>query len=378
MWFLQVDTLLAIAAFALALGVLRRLLPQPAVNLLLPVASLGVIGWISPSLAVFTLVYALGGLLLVWLLRALPWGKRLCFPLFCLLALAPFLLGRGEAFGLALPVPVESVGLAFQMLKLIDAFYYVYYSGEPVKLLPYLGYMTYLPTFTSGPLFRYRDFLRSYEKPLLLDAELLSVGLRRVILGLFKKVVLAELALTGLNWLLEQALRLPVCLAITAASYLVLYLDLSGYSDIAVGLGRIGGLDVPENFKHPLRAPTLTQFWRSWHATLSDWIREHIYVVVAKKKLNKGVSALIALATMVVMSLWHGFNLPYLLAGVYNGVLLALENLLGLTTVNRRKAKKPVLFFRCLAVNLLFALNTLVFTLPAGQAPAVLRGFVRL
>ena len=314
----------------------------------------------------------------MWLLRALPRGKRLCFPLFCLLALAPFLLGRGEAFGLALPVPVESVGLAFQMLKLIDAFYYVYYSGEPVKLLPYLGYMTYLPTFTSGPLFRYRDFLRSYEKPLLLDAELLSVGLRRVILGLFKKVVLAELALTGLNWLLEQALRLPVCLAITAASYLVLYLDLSGYSDIAVGLGRIGGLDVPENFKHPLRAPTLTQFWRGWHATLSDWIREHIYVVVAKKKLNKGVSALIALATMVVMSLWHGFNLPYLLAGVYNGVLLALENLLGLTTVNRRKAKKPVLFFRCLAVNLLFALNTLVFTLPAGQVPEVLRGFVRL
>ena len=101
-------------------------------------------------------------------------------------------------------------------------------------------------------------------------------------------------------------------------------------------------------------------------------------MVVAKKRLGRGISALIALVTMVVMSLWHGFNLPYLLAGVYNGVLLALENLLGLTTVNKRKAKKPVLLLRALAVNFLFALNTLVFTLSADQVPAVLRGLFRL
>ncbi len=380
MWFLQADTLLAIAAFALIIGVLRRITPPTLIHVLVPVLSLTVIAWISLPLAAFTLLYTLAGFLLVRLLLALPGGagKKLCFPLFSLLALVPFFLSRGEAFGLVLPFPLESIGLAFQMLKLIDAFYYVYYSGEPIRFLPFLNYMTYLPTFTAGPLFRWRDFLRSYEKPLPLDTAVLSAGVRRVILGLFKKVVLAELALTAMTRLTAQAFRLPVCLGITAVSYLILYLDLSGYSDIATGLGRIGGLEVPENFKRPLAAPSFTQFWRSWHATLSDWIREHIYVVVAKKRLGRGVSALIALGTMVIMSLWHGFNLPYLLAGVYNGALLALENLLGLTTVNKRKTKKPVLLLRALAVNFLFALNTLVFTLPAGQVPEVLRGFIRL
>lgn len=379
MWFLQTDTLLAIVVFSLAAGLLRKLLPQRWMNLLIPVGSLALVAWISFPLACFTLGYALAGYLLALLLRAAGGVlQKLCFPLFSLLALVPFFLSRGAGFGLELPFSLVSIGLAFQMLKLIDVFYYVHYSGESVELLPFLNYMLYLPVFTSGPLFRYRDFLRTYASPLSLDAPLLTLCVQRLIRGLFKKVVLAQLAVTALGLLLEQTLRLPVCLAIVAVSYLILWLDLSGYSDIAIALGRVGGYDVPENFKKPLQAPTFSQFWRSWHATLSDWIREHIYVVVAKKHLTKSVSALIALGTMVVMSLWHGFYLSYLLAGVYNGVLLALENLLSLTTVNKRKAKKSVVLLRCLAVNFLFGINTLVFTMPPEQVLLVLRGFLRV
>lgn len=378
MWFLQTDTLLVIAAFALVLGLLRKILPKPCLQILIPLASLAVIGWISLPLAIFSLLYAAAGYLLALLLRAVPAGKKVLFPLFSLLALVPFFLSRGESFGLTFPFSLVSIGLAFQMLKLIDIFYYVYYSGEPVQLLPFLNYMLYLPVFTAGPIFRYRDFLKSYADPLALDIRELTCDLQRVIRGLFKKVVLAELAFTAMGWLTARTPCLYVSAATVVISYLIVYLDLSGYSDIAIAFGRLGGLEVPENFKHPLQAPTFTQFWRSWHATLSDWIREHIYVVVAKKRLSKGISALIAMVTMVIMSLWHGFNLPYLLAGCYNGILLALENLLSLTTVNRRKAKKPVLFLRCAVVNFLFGINTLVFTLPPEQVLSILRGFFRL
>lgn len=378
MWFLQTDTLLAVIAFSLALGLLRKVLPGGAIAVISPLASLAVIAWISPSLAGFSLVYALGGLALAALLGAVPKGKKLCFPLSCLLAVLPFVLSRAGDLGFSLTLPFETVGLAFQMLKVMDVFYYVYYSGEGVKPGAYLGYLFYLPVFTAGPLLRYRDYLRAGERPLMLDVAELTQDVQRLIRGLFKKVVLCRLAVEAMTFLTGQTLCLPLCLLIVAVSWLILYWDLSGYSDIAIALGRLGGLDIPENFKKPLLAPSFTQFWRSWHATLSDWIREHIYVVVARKKLSRPVSALIAFVTMVVMSLWHGFNLPYLLAGCYNGALLALENLLGLTTVSRKKTKKSVFFLRCLLVNFLFGLNTLVFTLPAGTVLAVLRGFLTL
>jgi len=378
MWFLQTDTLLAIAAFSLALGLLRKVLPGRVTAAVSPVASLAVIAWISPSLAAFSLVYAGVGLALAAVLGRMEKGRKLCFPLFCALAIVPFVLSRGEALGLSLTLPFETVGLAFQMLKVIDVFYYVYYGGERVDVVAYFGYLFYLPVFTAGPLFRYRDYLRSVDKPLKLDVAELTLDLKRLIRGLFKKVVLCRLAVEAMAFLTAQTLRLPLCILIVAVSWLILWLDLSGYSDVAIALGRLGGLDTPENFKKPLIAPSFTQFWRSWHATLSDWIREHIYVVVAKKKLGRGTSAAIAFVTMVVMALWHGFNLPYLLAGAYNGALLAGENLLGLTTVSRKKTKKSVFVLRCLLVNFLFGLNTLVFTLPAGTLLAVLRGFLTL
>lgn len=378
MWFLQTDTLLALTGFSLALGLLRKVLPGKVMGVLSPVASLAVIAWISPSLAGFSLVYALAGLALAGLLSRVPGGKRFCFPLFCLLAILPFVLSRAPELGLGLTLPFETVGLAFQMLKVIDVFYYVYYGGEKVRPAAYLGYLFYLPLFTAGPLFRYRDYIRSCEKPLCLDVAEFTGDVQRLIRGLFKKVVLCRLAVEIMARLTGGRLCMPVCLLIVAVSWLILYWDLSGYSDMAIALGRLGGLDTPENFKRPLRAASFTQFWRSWHATLSDWIREHIYVVVAKKKLSRPASALIAFGTMVVMSLWHGFNLPYLLAGCYNGALLALENLLGWTTVSRRGGKRSVFVLRCVLVNFLFGLNTLVFTLPPDTVLAVLRGFLRV
>jgi alginate O-acetyltransferase complex protein AlgI len=236
--------------------------------------------------------------------------------------------------------------------------------------------MLFLPVLTAGPIFRYRDFLKTFDNPIALNAEEAVNDVKRIIRGMFKKVVLVELLSYAATVLLAGEVGWFQSFVIVVISYMLLYFDLSGYSDMAIALGRLAGYEIPENFKKPLRAPTFTQFWRSWHATLSDWIREHIYIVVAKKKLGKPASASIAFATMIVMSLWHGFNVPFLLAGVYNGILLAAENLLSLTTVNIRKTRRSVFYLRCFAVNFLFALNTLVFSIPADKLTVVLRGFL--
>ena len=152
---------------------------------------------------------------------------------------------------------------------------------------------------------------------------------------------------------------------------------MSGYADIAIALGGFMGLKVPENFKKPLKAASFTQFWRNWHVSLTDWIREHIFVVLNGKRLTKYAGALIGFGTMVVMGLWHGFSLQFIVEGVFNGTILAVENLAGITTVSR-KAKKPYLYFRRAVTALIFSFTAIFYTLDSTQLANVLRGFITL
>ena len=160
-------------------------------------------------------------------------------------------------------------------------------------------------------------------------------------------------------------------------SYFLFWLDMSGYADIAIAMGGFMGLKVPENFKKPLKAASMTQFWRNWHVSLTDWIREHIFVVLNGKRLTKYQGAMIGFGTMLVMGLWHGFTAHFIIEGLFNGVILAVENLCGITTV-RARPKKPYLFFRRAVVVLLFSITTIFYTLDATQLANVLRGFVTL
>ena len=161
-----------------------------------------------------------------------------------------------------------------------------------------------------------------------------------------------------------------------ALSYLTVYLDLSGYSDIAIATGSAMGFTVPENFRKPLSCPSFTTFWRNWHITLSDWVREHIFVVLNGKRLGRFASALVGFMTMFVMEMWHGFTLPYIIGGVYNGLCLGLENLFGLTKTDKRKMNKVVYFMRSVLVNTAFAINTLLFTVNTDQFMKILKSFI--
>ncbi len=382
MWYLKADTLLLMLAaavvFALGSFLLGKFAPGKRLTPWLLILDLGILAYVSWELAIFYGVYTLLSWLLTCLMGRVKKGRKFWFVVFCLADLVPFFYARLAGFFPMLPAIFVLVGFAYNMLKAVDGVFYVYYAEEPVDFLTYANYMLFFPVITGGPIFRYRDFKKFYEKPKMPTSEVTLDCAKRFIRGMFKKLVLAAVAQQLLNRVLQMYPHFYVSGALAILSYLILYFDMAGYSDIAISVGTFMGIPVPENFKQPWTAASFTQFWRKWHVTLSDWIREHIFVVVGGKRLNRWISAAIGLCTMLVMSLWHEFDLMALATGVYMGFFLVVENLFGWTTVDKRRGNKTVYVIRCIVVNGLFAINAMFFTMNGAQLLQAVRGFFRL
>ena len=383
MWYLQTDILLRIliatGGMMLISGLSRLIFKKDFSPKVLIFASVGVIAFVSWQLAAFSASYALVTFIFTRILKPLKKSRRFFFVFFSLLCTVPFFYGRMTEFFPQLPVIITFVGIAYHILKAVDAMYFVYYADMKIEFLTYMNYILFFPTFTSGPIFRYRDFRKVFNKPAPLTAERFITYLKRFIKCMFKKMVVLYFVQTFFVFLINDTEKhWYISLLILLFSYLFLYFDLSGYSDIAIAVGSVMGYTTPENFRKPWAAASFTQFWRNWHITLSDWVREHIFVVLNGKKLGRWASAGVGFVVMFVMEMWHGFTLPYIVGGVYNGLLLGGENLLGLTTADKRKMKKPIYVARCIIVNGLFALNTILMTVPQDKLLEIIKGFIRL
>ena len=384
MWYLQADTLLWILGSTLLYGaaaaILGRFRPGRRLTPFLLLFDLGLLLFVSWHLAAFYAGYTLVTFALLRVLKAARGAalRRGLFVLFCVLCAVPFLYARFALMLPLLPAVFTLVGFAYNMLKAIDAVFYVYYADKDIPLIAYANFLLFFPVFTSGPILRYRDFERDYLAPRPVTAAVAEQAVKRLIRGMFKKMVLVALLSLAMDRLLAARLCLPVSLGLIAVSYFVLYFDLSGYSDIAIAVASFTGFSVAENFKNPLTAASFTQFWRKWHVTLSDWIREHIFVVVNGKRLSRPVSAAIGMCTMIVMSLWHEFSWETIVGGAYMGLFLVIENLFNLSTVDKRRTPRGIYWTRCFLVNFFFGINALSFTLDLGQILEVVKGLFRL
>lgn len=381
MWYLQADILFRLLCACGLMIVIswftRKVFKKDFGRYVLLPLDLAVLFYVSWQLAVFALGYTVVTYILARILKPLKKTRKFWFVVFCLLCTIPFFYGRMTEFFSELPVIIVFVGIAYHMLKAVDTLYFVYYTKMTIPLLTYANYMLFFPTFTAGPIFRYRDFANVFNNPVPLSGALLEKCVKRFILGMFKKMVALFFVTELFSHILSMDMHWYLVLAIIALSYLTVFLDLSGYSDIAVAVGSVMGYTVPENFRKPLSAASFTQFWRNWHITLSDWVREHIFVVLNGKKLNRFASACVGFMTMFIMEMWHGFTLPYIIGGVYNGLCLGLENLFSLTKAEKRKMKKPVYILRCFLVNFAFAVNTLIFTVTPEQFMEIMKGIVK-
>jgi len=227
---------------------------------------------------------------------------------------------------------VLPIGISFYTFQILS---YVIdlYRGK-VKLqrnyFYLLLYVSFFPQLIAGPIVRYStvedEILNRRE-----NMDDVMSGTKCFIIGLSKKVLIANNvgAIAEMIYAGDTAVFGGAMYWIAAIAYtLQLYFDFSGYSDMAIGLGRIFGFHFPENFNYPYISCSVTEFWRRWHISLSSWFRDYVYIPLGGNRTSKGRWILNILIVWGITGFWHGANWNFLLWGLYYGVLLLLEKLL--------------------------------------------------
>ncbi len=188
-------------------------------------------------------------------------------------------------------------------------------------------FMTLFPHLIAGPVVRYRDLADAIEGRSA-SSEKFASGIRRFLIGLSKKVLLANTLGMTADDLFQMA---PGELAASAAWLgaicyaLHIYFDFSGYSDMAIGLGRMFGFELCENFRYPYVADSVSDFWRRWHISLSTWFRDYLYIPLGGNRRGQARTAINLFAVFMLCGLWHGASWTFLAWGLFHGLFLAIE-----------------------------------------------------
>jgi D-alanyl-lipoteichoic acid acyltransferase DltB (MBOAT superfamily) len=250
----------------------------------------------------------------------------------------------GQDVTLAAPGDLAWLGFSYVAFRIIHTL-----RDRQTGILPdlslseYLTYILFAPAFVAGPIDRAERFQRDYlALPTLRawDPSRWGLGLWRVGEGLFKKFVIADTLAQGLSLtpaLAESAQSAPTLWLLLFGYGLRLYFDFGGYTDIAIGLGLLFGVRLPENFDRPYTRSNITAFWQSWHITLSNWARFYVFTPLSRALLRRrkpGTTPLLTpttivltshLATMLVIGLWHGITWNFAIWGVWHAIGLFIH-----------------------------------------------------
>lgn len=243
-----------------------------------------------------------------------------------------FALTNVNAFlGLSLPVPEISlpIGISFFTFQALSYVIDVYRGEVPVQksYFKLLLYISFFPQLIAGPIVRYADIARQIDERTI-SVPQIAFGLRRFIAGLGKKVLIANAMGAVADYIFNHgAANLNIVAAwIGAAAYLMqIYYDFSGYSDMAIGLGKMFGFRFKENFDHPYISGTVQEFWRRWHISLSSFFRDYVYIPLGGNRKGKIRTVLNRLIVFFLTGLWHGANWTFIVWGLFHGFFLLLE-----------------------------------------------------
>lgn len=295
-------------------------------------------------------------------------GIVLCVGALCFYKYAALL---ASVFGVTIAQPGAPAGVSFFTFLAVSYLVDVARGAcaaeqNPAKLALYF---TAFPKFLQGPLTRYgalRDALFP-ARPGWNDA---AQGAERICIGFGKKLLLAAAAQGAAEKLLDgSAVSCPAAWLGAACYALQIYFDFSGYTDMAIGLGALFGLNLPENFNDPYCARSITDFWRRWHMTLSQWFRDYIYIPLGGSRRGRPRQILNLLIVWGLTGLWHGASWNFALWGLYFAVLLIAEKFVLARILNRLPA-----FFRHIYALFFILLGWVLFrTEDFSQLAALLR-----
>lgn len=235
-------------------------------------------------------------------------------------------LNVGEStFSIVMPI-----GISFFTFKLMSYVMEVNLGNmAPEKDIVKFGtYVAFFPTILSGPIDRPNKFLPQLDNKRQINPDDLTEGFKRVLWGLFLKMCIADRLSSYTDAVFNNyEHHNATSLIIAAILYLIqMYADFSGYSDMAVGVARMMGLRVTENFKRPFFALNVAEYWRRWHMSLTEWITDYVFkpLTVAFRDFGSFGLYLATLINLVLIGIWHGANWTYALFGLYHGLLLVL------------------------------------------------------
>ena len=260
-------------------------------------------------------------------------------------------LGLGTMVWTKVLLPIGISFFTFQSITyVVDTYRGI--NAPMRRLTDYMVYIIMFPQLIAGPIVRYTDIADQITAQRRLRWEECLQGFYRFVIGLSKKVLIADvlgrtvdLILTGDLTALDSG---TAWITITAYT-MQLYFDFSGYSDMAIGLGRIMGFRFPENFDNPYTSASITEFWRRWHITLGAFMRNYLYIPLGGNRHGTARTYLNLWVVFLLSGLWHGASWNFVLWGAYHGFFLVLERLLG--TNKQRKAWRIIPTFIILLVG---------------------------
>ncbi len=233
---------------------------------------------------------------------------------------------------LSLPVPAIRlpIGISFFTFQTLSYVIDVYRDKSSLQksFFRLLLYISFFPQLIAGPIVKYHDIKDQLERRTL-SFDGCAHGFKRFLYGLAKKVLIANVMAVAADYafgLPTGSLTAPAAWLGAVAYMLQIYFDFSGYSDMAIGLGKLFGFDFKENFRYPYAAVGIKDFWRKWHISLSTWFKEYLYIPLGGNRKGKARTYLNQLIVFSCTGLWHGANVTFLVWGLFHGLFLILES----------------------------------------------------
>ena len=346
------------------------LVPKRAKNGVLLLSSLVFYGWGEPRYLPVMLVSILQGYIFGRLIERFRDTRRakLFLVLSVLLSLgtlayfkyADFMIANLNALtGLSAPLLrlALPVGISFYTFQILSYTVDVYRGTVPAQrnFIDLAAYIAMFPQLIAGPIVRYRDIAPQLkERTHSLDAA--ASGASRFAVGLGKKVLLANILAQLVSAYKASAEQTALYAWLYAGAFtLQIYFDFSGYSDMAIGLGRIFGFTFPENFRYPYISKSITEFWRRWHMSLGSWFRDYVYIPLGGNRVSKTKWLRNILVVWLLTGLWHGAAWNFVLWGLFFAVFLTAEKLW------YGEALAQTRFLKHLYVLLLIAVSFVIF-----------------
>ena len=236
-------------------------------------------------------------------------------------------------FGLSIPNPHLPLPIGISFFTFQSMSYTIDLYKRNIKVqknaVSFIAFVTLFPQIVAGPIVRYEDVQNEIDHRTISEKQI-GDGISRFIVGLGKKVLIANNI--GLLWSQVKALEYGSLSAVTAwlgilAFTFQIYFDFSGYSDMAIGLGKMMGFNFPENFNYPYMSHSISEFWRRWHITLGAWFRSYIYIPMGGNRKDTARTIFNLFVVWAITGIWHGASWNFMLWGVYFGVLIILERL---------------------------------------------------